>query len=90
MNHYNLMRKPIPIHQAMKILDAKAAVDKKWDKLKNLPAWRESQGKSKEKIIEQAQTEGDMVHFTTLLDSSRARKRLQMRRGAYLFILELI
>ena len=76
------MRKPIPIHQAMKILDAKAAVDKKWDKLKNLPVWRESHGKSKKKVIEQAQTEGNKVHFATLLDSPRARKRLQMRRGA--------
>ena len=33
-----LLHKPIPIPQAMKIPDAKAAVV--WDILKNLPAWR--------------------------------------------------
>ena len=33
-----LLHKPIPIPQAMKIPDAKAAVV--WDTLKNLPAWR--------------------------------------------------
>ena len=30
MTHYNLVHKFIPMPQAMKILDAKAAVDKEW------------------------------------------------------------
>ena len=30
------------MHQAMKIPDARAAVDKEWDKLKNKPTWQES------------------------------------------------
>ena len=31
LTHYNLVHKPIPIPQAMKISDAKAAVDKEWE-----------------------------------------------------------
>ena len=42
MNQYNLMP------QAMKIQDAKAAVEKERDKLTNLPAWQESEVKSKQ------------------------------------------
>ena len=38
--------------QAMKIPDAKAAVDKEWDKLKNLPAWQESRVKTKSEVKE--------------------------------------
>ena len=38
MTHYNLVRKFIPMPQAMKILDVKAAVDKEWKKLDTIPA----------------------------------------------------
>ena len=40
----NLVRKSLPIPQAMKMPDAKAAVAKGRDKLKNLRAWQESKG----------------------------------------------
>ena len=39
MVHNNLVHKFIPMPQAMKILDAKAAVDKEWKKLEAIPAW---------------------------------------------------
>ena len=42
----------------MKILDAKAAVDKECDNLTNLPALQESRVKSEQVVIEQAQIEG--------------------------------
>ena len=35
LQHYNLVHKFIPVPQAMKIPAAKAAVDKKWEKLEN-------------------------------------------------------
>ena len=35
ISHYNLVQKIIPMPQAMKIPDAKAAVDKDWEKLEN-------------------------------------------------------
>ena len=45
MSHYNLVHKLIPMPQAMKTPDAKAAVDKQWEKLQNLSAWRDSSQK---------------------------------------------
>ena len=39
LQHYNLVHKFIPMPQAMKILAAKAAVDKEWEKLEKIPAW---------------------------------------------------
>ena len=38
LSQHNHVLKFIPMPQAMKILDAKAAVDKEWEKLKKLPA----------------------------------------------------
>ena len=41
------MHKFFPMHQAMKIPDAKAAVDKEWEKLEKLPAWQMTNVKSR-------------------------------------------
>ena len=49
MTHYNLVHKVIPMPQAMKIPDAKAAVDKKWKKLETIPAWELEKVKSKKR-----------------------------------------
>ena len=51
------------MHQAMKILDAKAAVHKFLDELQNIPAWQESQVKSKQEVI----------HFTTFMDMRHSK-----------------
>ena len=40
MTHNTLVNKFIPMPQAMKIRDAKAAVDKIWKKLETIPAWQ--------------------------------------------------
>ena len=45
LSHYNLLRKFIPMHQPMKIPDAKSAVDKGWEKLGKLPAWQANRTK---------------------------------------------
>ena len=39
LQQYNLVHKFIPMPQAMKILAAKAAVDKEWEKPEKIPAW---------------------------------------------------
>ena len=49
----NLVCELFPMPQSMKIQDAKAAVDKQREKLKNLPAFRESEVQSKQEVIEQ-------------------------------------
>ena len=38
----NLVQKFIPLPQAMKIPAAKAAVDKKWEKLEKISAWNQT------------------------------------------------
>ena len=40
LSHYNLVHKLVLMLQAMKILDAKPAVDKEWEKLEKLLAWQ--------------------------------------------------
>ena len=68
MSHDNLVRKFIPMKQAMKIPDAKAAVDKEWKKLESTPAWQWEKIKSKQEVILEAQRDKKKVHFATLMD----------------------
>ena len=44
LQHYILVHKFIPMPQAMKIPEAKAAVDKEWEKLEKIPAWNLTKG----------------------------------------------
>ena len=56
--------------QAMKIPDAKAAVDKEWKKLETVPAWQLDNVKSKKRGYS-GSSERDKkkkVHFATLMD----------------------
>ena len=68
LQHYNLVRKFILVPQAMKIPAAKAAVDKKWEKLEKISAWNLTQVRSKEEVIDEARTSGANVHFASLMD----------------------
>ena len=65
MSHYNLLQKINPMPQAMKLPDAKAAVDKAWQKLQKLPAWHLTKVKSKKDVILEAQRERKKVHFAS-------------------------
>ena len=47
LQHYNLVHKFIPMPQAMKITAAKAAVDKKWEKMEKFSAWNLTKVRSK-------------------------------------------
>ena len=52
----------------MKIPAAKAAVDKKWEKLEKIPAWDLTKVRSKKEVIDEARTKGAKVHFASLMD----------------------
>ena len=56
MTHYKLVHKFNPMPQAM-ILDAKAAADKEWEKLKKKRAWQLDKVTSMKDVIREAQTE---------------------------------
>ena len=59
--------------QAMKIPDAKAAVDKEWEKLAKLPAWQLNKVKGKKEVILEAQREKNEVHFAAFMDISHLK-----------------
>ena len=66
----------------MGIPDAKAAVDKEWEKLEKLLAWRVTKVKSKKEAIEKSQKEGRTVHFATLMTCATSRTRSCSRSSA--------
>ena len=68
MSHYNLVHRFIPLPQAMKIADAKAVVDKEWEKLETIAAWQLDKVKSKKEGILESQRNKKKIHFATLTD----------------------
>ena len=68
LHHYNLVHKFILMPQAMKILAAKAAVDKELEKLEKFSAWNLTKVRSKEEVIDDARKKGVKVHFASLMD----------------------
>ena len=68
LQHYNLVHKFIPMPRGMKILAAKAAVHKEWEKLEKISAWKLTKVRSKSEVIEEARTSGATVHFASLMD----------------------
>ena len=52
----------------MKILAAKAAVDKEWQKLEKISAWNLTKVRSKSEVIDEAMPKGAKVHFASLMD----------------------
>ena len=81
LQHYNLVHKLIPMPHAMKILAAKAAVDKEWEKLEKILAWNLTKVKSKKQVIDEARTKGAKVHFESLLDILSFEKMLNWRQS---------
>ena len=69
VNHYNLVHKFILEPQAMKIPDAKAAVDKECEKqTEKIPACQLTKLRNKKEVIGEARNEGKKVHFASLMD----------------------
>ena len=68
LQHYNLVHKFIPVPQAIKNPAVKAAVDKEWEKMKKISAWKLTKVRSKKEVIDEARTSGAKVHFASLMD----------------------
>ena len=68
ITHESLVHKIIPMPQALIIPDAKAAVEKEWEKLKKIPAWQLTKVRNKKEVIDEARTKGAKVHFASLMD----------------------
>ena len=65
MTHYSLVRKFIPMPQALKIPDAKGAVEKELEKLKKISAWQLTKVRNKKEVIEGARNKGRKVHLAS-------------------------
>ena len=84
LQHYNLVRKFIPMPQAMRIPAAKAAVDKEWEKLEKIPTWNLTKVRSKKEVIDEARTKGAKVHFASLMDICHLKNaELQAKHQKY-------
>ena len=66
--HYNMVHKFIPMHQALRKPAAKKAVDKGWEKLEKIPARDITNVRNKSEVIDEARTKGAKVHFASLMD----------------------
>ena len=65
MTHYSLVHKFIPMPQALKIPDAKGAVEKELEKLKKISAWQLTKVRNKKEVIEGARYKGRKVHLAS-------------------------
>ena len=60
--------------QAMKWPDAKAAMEKEWDKLEKILAWQLTKLRNKNEVIAEARNEGRTVQFASLMDLCHLKK----------------
>ena len=71
----------IPMSQATKIPEAKAAVDKEWKKLETFPAWQLDNVKSKKEVILEAQRdnkESPLCHIDEHVSSENCGVRARI------------
>ena len=52
--HYSLVHKFIPVPQARKIPDAKAAAEKEWEILEEILAWQQTKVRNKKEVNDEA------------------------------------
>ena len=58
----------------MKVPAAQAAVDKEWEKLEKISAWKLTKVSGKKEAIDEARTKGAKVHFASLMDICHLKK----------------
>ena len=78
LQHYNLVHKLTPMPQAMKIPEAKAAVDKEWEKLEKISAWDLANVRNKSDVINEARKKGRESTFC-VIDGSLSSQECWVR-----------
>ena len=66
LQHYNMVHKFIPMPQAMKIPEAKAAMDQGQEGLEKISVWNLTKVRSKKVVIDEARTKGAKFHFASI------------------------
>ena len=70
--HFNLEHKFVPMLQAIKILDAKGAVDKQCENHVTITTWQLEKVEGKEVILE-TQRDKAKLHFSTVMDTCHVK-----------------
>ena len=84
MTHYSLVHNFIPMRQAQKIPDAKAAVEKEWEKREKIPAWQLTKVRNKNEVTTEARNRGRTVHSASLMDFCHLKNsELEPQRQKY-------
>ena len=66
--------------QAFKNPDAKAAVEKEFEKLEKIPGWQLTKVRNKKEVIDEARDMGRKVHFASWMDHCYLKKsELELR-----------
>ena len=68
LSHCKFVHKFIPMLEAMKIPDAKVAVDKEWENSRKYRHGSGHKSKNESEVIAEARTKGHTVHFASLMD----------------------
>ena len=82
MDHYGLVRTPVPIPKVMKIPAANASVDTDCDKLKNVLVWSESKVRANAHVMHEAQKQKDLY---TLFSNDGCKPLEALRVGSTFF-----
>ena len=95
MTHYNLGHKFIPMLQAVKILDAKAAVDKECQKHETIRAWQLEKVEGKKEVNLEAQRDKAKLHFAKNEDTCHVKNeelhpKLQKCEGRVVFRRDIV
>ena len=70
-----MIHKQVPIREAMRIPDARKALDKEWSKLQDeLKAWDLSLVRPRRDVMLEAERLGRKCHFGTLMDLCHIKK----------------
>ena len=72
---FGMVHTLVPIETALTIPAGKAAVDKEWNKLQNLPTWDFAKVRAKEDVIREARSRPGLVHFASRGASWRRGQR---------------
>ena len=86
-HHFNMAHALVLVSEAIKILTAKTAADRQWNKLQKLPAWSTSKDKSEQDVINEAKVNNRKVHFATVMDAchlkhSELAEHLRINKGS--------
>ena len=93
LSHYNLVRKNIPMAQAMNICEGSSG--EIMGKPERIPAWQLTKVRNKNEVIVEARNEGRKVHFASLMNlchlkNSELEPQFQKYKGRVVLQVDIV